>query len=80
MQQRKFIYVFRQPVGKRHDDRKNHRGRSHHGGSNQYRLGCRFESVSRPVIGFQQVFSALEVHIHVVTALEFTLNPRHLLN
>ena len=80
MQQRQVVDVHGKALGEGHDDGEDHGSRAHHGGSDQHRLGRRFESIAGAVVLFQHVLGPLEVHVDVVVLLQFALNVGYLLD
>ena len=80
MKQRKFVDVCSKPVGERHDDGKNHRGRADNGRTNQHGFcGC-LESIARAVVGFEHVFRFLEIHVDIEIFFQFRLDVWHVLD
>src|SRR6202034_3335264 len=80
VQQGKFLDIGGEAVGERHDNGENHGRRADDGGADQNRLcGC-FKGVSCAVVGFEQVFRALEVDGDIEVFLEFRFDVGNLLN
>ena len=78
MQQGQTRGVCGQAVGKRHDDRKDHRGSADDCRANQDRLGRRFEGIAGAVVFFKQVFGAAEVGRDAKVIFDFRFDVRHL--
>jgi len=56
VKQGKLVDIHRDAIGERHDDRENHRSRSHNGCTNQHRLRSSLERISGAVVFFQKLF------------------------
>ena len=80
MQQGEILLVDGKPVGEGHDDGEDHGGGAYYGGADQYRLRRGLEGVACAVIGFEQVFGALEVDGHVEILLDFGFDVSNLLD
>src|SRR6185437_13332964 len=78
VQEREHAHVGGEAVGQRHDDGKDHGGCADHGGADEHGLGGGFEGITGPVVSFQQVLGALEVHRHLVIALDFAFHTGNL--
>ena len=48
--------------------------------SNQHGFCRSFESIARSIIGFEQVFRALELDVDVEVFLQLSFNPRNVLD
>ena len=84
VQQRELIHVYSQAIGQGHDDRENHGCCADNRSADQHRFCGSFECVPCPIIGLQQVFRAIEVHIDVEVPLDFrrrnVFDERQLIN
>ncbi len=80
IKQRELVHVGSEAVGKRHDDGESHRGGADDGSADEHRLGGGLEGVARAIVGLQQMFGTLEIHVDVVVLPEFSFNPRNLLD
>ena len=80
MQQGEFVDVFAQPVGEGHDDRKDHRGGTDDGGTDEHGFGGRLEGVAGAIVGLQQILGAIEVDVEAEVPLDFGLDVGDLLD
>ena len=69
-----------QLLGEVHDDREDHRRRTHHGRANQNWLRGRLESVAGTIIFFEEVLRLLELDIESEFAADFFLDVRDAFN